>query len=64
MNEAGRGASVSPKHLEERYDRVAAVAVVSLDIHSGEFLTLLGPSGSGKITTLKKPSPCPIASPS
>jgi spermidine/putrescine ABC transporter ATP-binding subunit len=52
MNGAGRGASVSLNHLEKSYGRVAAVAGVSLDIHSGEFLTLLGPSGSGKTTTL------------
>src|SRR3977135_1906988 len=49
---AGRGASVSLTDLEKSYDRVAAVAGVSLDIQSGEFLTLLGPSGSGKTTTL------------
>jgi spermidine/putrescine ABC transporter ATP-binding subunit len=49
---ACRGASVSLDHLQKSYDRVAAVAGVSLDIHSGEFLTLLGPSGSGKTTTL------------
>ena len=52
MNGVGRGASVSLNDLEKSYDRVAAVAGVSLDIHSGEFLTLLGPSGSGKTTTL------------
>src|SRR5260370_9384312 len=52
MIEARRGASVSLNDLERRYDRVAAVAGVSLDILSGEFLTLLGPSGSGKSTTL------------
>ncbi|MVT55897.1 polyamine ABC transporter ATP-binding protein [Bradyrhizobium yuanmingense] len=47
-----RGASVSLVNLEKRYGRVAAVGGVSLDIQSGEFLTLLGPSGSGKTTTL------------
>jgi len=52
MAGAGRGASVSLTDLEKSYDRVAAVAGVSLDIQSGEFLTLLGPSGSGKTTTL------------
>ncbi len=48
----GRGASVSLTELEKKYDRVTAVERVSLDIQSGEFLTLLGPSGSGKTTTL------------
>ena len=46
------GASVALRDLEKSYDRVAAVAGVSLDVRSGEFLTLLGPSGSGKTTTL------------
>lgn len=32
---------------------VTAVDAVSLDIHSGEFVTLLGPSGCGKTTTLR-----------
>jgi spermidine/putrescine ABC transporter ATP-binding subunit len=49
---AFQGASVVLSGIEKRFDNVDAVRGISLDIRSGEFLTLLGPSGSGKTTTL------------
>ncbi|HEY3849053.1 MAG TPA: ABC transporter ATP-binding protein [Acetobacteraceae bacterium] len=48
----GRGAKVSLVGLEKHFEQVGAVRGISLEIGSGEFLTLLGPSGSGKTTTL------------
>ena len=39
--------------LEKRFREVRAVDGVSLDIHTGEFFSLLGPSGCGKTTTLR-----------
>ena len=39
--------------LEKRFREVRAVDGVSLEIHSGEFFSLLGPSGCGKTTTLR-----------
>lgn len=53
--EAPRGRpriALSIRDLTKRYGSVAAIDRLSLDIASGEFLSLLGPSGSGKSTIL------------
>ena len=39
--------------LTKRFQEIVAVDGVSLDIHAGEFFSLLGPSGCGKTTTLR-----------
>ncbi|WP_227468260.1 ABC transporter ATP-binding protein [Microbacterium sp. YJN-G] len=41
------------EHITKRYGGQVAVDDLSLDIHAGEFLSLLGPSGCGKTTTLR-----------
>ena len=43
---------VSLRHVEKWYGNNHVVKDMNLEIHEGEFLTLLGPSGYGKTATL------------
>ncbi|HEX6247639.1 MAG TPA: ABC transporter ATP-binding protein [Nocardioidaceae bacterium] len=45
--------AISLKSVTKRYGDVTAVAGIDLDIHDGEFFSMLGPSGSGKTTVLR-----------
>ncbi|MDL2206131.1 ABC transporter ATP-binding protein [Eubacteriales bacterium OttesenSCG-928-N13] len=41
------------EHLTKSFDGNEVIRDISLDVHRGEFITLLGPSGCGKTTTLR-----------
>jgi ABC-type Fe3+/spermidine/putrescine transport system ATPase subunit len=48
-----RAGDVELVGVTKRFGAVAAVDAVDLQVHPGEFLSLLGPSGCGKTTTLR-----------
>jgi spermidine/putrescine transport system ATP-binding protein len=53
INKKLAGLVVEVKNVTKRFGEVVAVNNVSIDVHSGEFISLLGPSGCGKTTTLR-----------
>ena len=53
MSEGHAGGRVQLEGLTMRYGAFEAVRGIDLDIPSGEFFSLLGPSGYGKTTTLR-----------
>ena len=53
MDSQAQGPSVELLGVTKRFDQLAAVDDLSLELGRGEFFTLLGPSGCGKTTTLR-----------
>ncbi|MHB8879695.1 MAG: ATP-binding cassette domain-containing protein, partial [Myxococcaceae bacterium] len=46
-------AAIELRSLQKSYGETPVVRGLSLEVQSGEFLSLLGPSGCGKTTTLR-----------
>ena len=41
------------KHVQKQFGKNVVISDLSFEINQGEFVTILGSSGSGKTTTLK-----------
>ena len=48
-----KGSDVTVSNVSKSFGTFSALKDVSLDIHKGEFFSLLGPSGCGKTTLLR-----------
>ena len=44
---------ISFRNIKKRYEKITALDDVSFDIKKGEYVTILGPTGSGKTTVLR-----------
>ena len=53
MAEMGRAASVRFENVEKSFGSVKVLVDFDLEVKSGEFVVLLGASGSGKTTALR-----------
>jgi putative spermidine/putrescine transport system ATP-binding protein len=53
MAQQGGSPDVVLNRVSKRFDAVNAVDGIDLEVHRGEFVSLLGPSGCGKTTTLR-----------
>ena len=53
MDRSGAEVAISLRDVRKSFGAIEAVRGISLDVHDGEFLTLLGPSGCGKTTTMR-----------
>ncbi len=49
----GEGLALRLRGIRKSYGHVVAADGIDLEVHEGEFFTLLGPSGSGKTTLLR-----------
>ncbi len=53
MSGVASGPILQLRQIVKKFGEFTAVAGVDLDIHEGEFFTLVGPSGSGKTTMIR-----------